>query len=87
MSTALKSRPMPKRKDAARRTNDVTVKMDAEVVRKAKIVAAFNDQSLAEFLSDTLGAIVDRLMAEAYAKESQASRSAKGKGRGGDKPQ
>jgi hypothetical protein len=42
--------------------------MDAEVVRKAKIVAAYRGESLAEFLSATLGAIVDQLLAEEHAK-------------------
>lgn len=65
----------------------VMARMDRAVVRKAKIVAAFRNQSLSEFLSDALGEVIDRLMAEAYAKESQASRGGKGKGRGGDKPQ
>ncbi len=49
--------------------DDIPVKMDSEVVRKAKIVAAFRGQSLAEFLSETLGQIVDSLIDEAYAKE------------------
>jgi hypothetical protein len=51
------------------RRDDVPVKMDAEVVRKAKIVAAFRSESLAEFLSKELGTIVDRLMKEEYDKE------------------
>lgn len=39
--------PKPKR-------NDVPVKIDAEVVRQARIVAAFEGVSLAEYLSDFL---------------------------------
>lgn len=35
-----------------KRNNDVSVKMDAEAVRIAKIVAAYDNKSLAEFLSD-----------------------------------
>lgn len=52
------------------RRNDVTVKMDAEVARKAKIVAAYRDQSLAEFISDQLSPIVDRMLQEEHAKET-----------------
>jgi hypothetical protein len=32
--------------------NDVPIKMDAEVVRWAKVVAAFKDITLAEFVSE-----------------------------------
>jgi hypothetical protein len=32
--------------------NDVSVKLDAEATRLAKIVAAFRDQTLAEYLSE-----------------------------------
>ena len=55
--------------DRMAKRDDTPVKMDSEVVRKAKIVAAFRGQSLAEFLSETLGEIVDSLIDEAYAKE------------------
>jgi hypothetical protein len=48
--------------------NDVAVEMDAEVARKAEIVAAFRDQTLAEFLSVTLGSIIDLMLDEAYDK-------------------
>ena len=39
--------PMAKR-------NDVPVKVDADVIRTAKIAAAYKGLSLAEYLSDTL---------------------------------
>jgi hypothetical protein len=65
---AIVDEPMAKRADRVER-NDVPVKMDAEVIRKAKIVAAFRSQSLAEFLSDTLGKIIDDLMDQAIANE------------------
>ena len=41
------------------RRNDAAVKIDAEVVRAAKIVAAHKDLSLAEYLSETLRPIVE----------------------------
>lgn len=44
--------PMAKRKDVA-------VKIDAEVARMGKIVAAFEGKSLAEYLSDSLRPIVE----------------------------
>lgn len=66
------------------RPTDVPVKMDSEVVRKAKIVAAFRGQSLAEFLSDTMGKIVDDLIDEAYAREKGGKPAAR-EGRKGAK--
>jgi hypothetical protein len=40
--------------------NDVSVKIDAEVARLAKIVAAFEDKTVAEYLSESLRPIVER---------------------------
>lgn len=51
MSVALLEEPMTRR-------NDVTVKIDADVTREAKMVAASRDQSLAEYLSGVLRPIV-----------------------------
>lgn len=44
--------PMAKRQDVA-------VKIDAEVARLAKIVAAFEDKSLARYISDLIKPIVE----------------------------
>lgn len=66
-------------RDMAKRT-DVPVKMDAEVVRRAKIVASYRNQSLAEFLSESMRPIVDRLLEEEHDRETKAGRSPKGKG-------
>ena len=57
---------------AMARRNDVAVKIDAEVARQAKIVAAFKDVSLAEFLSEALRPIVEKELVE------QSARAAKG---------
>lgn len=62
------------------RRADVAVKMDAEVIRKAKIVAAFRGQSLAEFLSVTLGKIIDDLMDQAIANEKAVKAPSRSKG-------
>jgi hypothetical protein len=70
----LAEQPMAKR-------NDVPVKMDAEVVRKAKIVASYRGQTLAEFLSDTLGAIVADLLEAEHAKEAARSKPKMPKGK------
>lgn len=63
--------------------NDVTVKMDAEVVHVAKIVSAHRNISLAEYLSVTLKPIVDRELKEysrlALSSEDKPERSPKGK--------
>jgi hypothetical protein len=48
--------------------NDVSVKVDAEVVILAKMVAAGRDQSLAEYLSETLAPIVRQHLDEEYAR-------------------
>lgn len=46
------------------RRNDVPVKIDAEVVRKAKIVAAFKDIALAEYVSELLRPLVEEHLKE-----------------------
>lgn len=72
-------RVMPKRSGGKR--TDVPVKMDAEVIRKAKIVAAYRGKTLAEFLSDELGGIIDRLLEEEHTREvGGAPKGTKGKG-------
>ncbi len=48
---ALADRPMTRR-------NDVPVKIDADVVRVAKIAAAYKDVSLAEYISERLRPLV-----------------------------
>lgn len=50
--------PVAKRDEPKR--NDVTVKVDAEVIAEAKMVAASKDKSLAEYLSEVLKPIVRR---------------------------
>ena len=47
--------PMPKPK-----RNDVPVKIDAEVVRVARIVAAYEETTLAEYLSERLRPLVQK---------------------------
>jgi hypothetical protein len=61
------------------RRNDVAVKIDAGVVRMAKIVAAHKDISLAEYLSDTLRPIVEQELKD-------YSRRALGEGKGDTGP-
>ena len=62
MSTVAE-RPMTKR-------NDTAVKIDAEVIRRAKIVAAYRSQSLAEYLTSRLAPFVDADLAEEQEKQS-----------------
>ena len=47
-------------KPMAKKRNDVSVRLDADVARKAKAIASLREITLAEFLSDTLRPIVDR---------------------------
>lgn len=51
------------------RRNDVAVKIDADIVRKAKIVAAYKEVSLAQYLSEVLGPTVDRDLKEHSRRE------------------
>lgn len=48
--------------------NDVPVKVDSEVIRVAKIAAAYKGLSLAEYLSETLRSIVLRDVEQEHAK-------------------
>ncbi len=50
--------PKPKKNDPPR--HDTAVKIDAEVVRLARSVAAFREQSLAAYLSDLVRPLVAR---------------------------
>jgi hypothetical protein len=40
--------------------NDVAVKVDAEVVRKARVVATYREVPLAELLSELLAPVVEK---------------------------
>ncbi len=53
MSASVRERPVSKRQD-------VTVKVNSEVVRIAKIVAAYRGISVANYLSETLEPIVQK---------------------------
>ena len=74
-------RPMTKR-------NDVPVKMDAEVVRVAKIAAAYKDMSLAEYISERLRPLASEDVEQEHAKrphmpaKGKPKRAAGGEGGG-----
>jgi hypothetical protein len=66
--------------DMAKR-DDVTVKLDAEVVRLAKIVAAYRDTSVAEYLSEVLMPVVQRDLEQEQARtKSRTTAGARGDG-------
>ena len=69
---AIPVRPMTKR-------NDVPVKVDAEVVRVARIAAAYKDMSLAEYISETLRPLVAQHVEQEHAKQPHSR--PKGEGR------
>ena len=71
MTTQVPEAPMAKRTGNPERV-DTAVKLDAEVVRKAKIVAAYRGQTLADYLSESLGSFVDRDMETEHSKETSA---------------
>jgi hypothetical protein len=52
--------------------NDVTVKVDADVIRDAKLVAVYRGTSVAELLSDILRPIVAKLLEEEQEKSRKA---------------
>jgi hypothetical protein len=60
------------------RRNDTAVKMDAEVVRDAKIVAAYKERSLAEYLSELVRPLIARDMEQEHARRMKAAKGAKG---------
>jgi hypothetical protein len=64
------------------RRDDATAKLDADLVRKAKIVAAYRDVSLAEYLSEALRPIVESDHREhaRHALDEQKPGKPKGKG-------
>lgn len=49
--------------------NDLQVKIDADVVRKAKQVALLRDVTLAEYLSELLRPLVDRDLVQEQARQ------------------
>ena len=71
MTTALAERPMARR-------NDVTVELDAEVVRDAKLVAVYRDTGVAGLLSEILRPTVAKMLAGEQAKHSKSARRTKG---------
>jgi len=63
----------------ATKRNDVSVKIDAEAVRVAKIVAAYEDKSLAEYLSNL---VLEHAIRELEIKQSAGSSLPKRKPKG-----
>jgi hypothetical protein len=76
MTTTTAETPVAKR-------NDVTVKVDAEVVAEAKMVAASRNQTLAEYLSGVLQPIVHRDLEQETTRRIHPKTS---KGKGEPKP-
>lgn len=62
---ALATAPMPRKP----KRNDLVIKCDAEVVRMARIIAAYEDIPLAELVSETLRPILEKKL-EAHQKPS-----------------
>lgn len=62
MSTGLLESPMAtkKRGRPEKGRNDVSVRLDATIAAKARLVAQDRHKSLAEYLSEITGPIVDR---------------------------
>lgn len=73
METSVLDPPMAKQ---AR--NDVTAKIDAEVLAIAKMVAASRDMSLAEYLSERLRPIVKEDLDAEYGRRNPSATKGKG---------
>ena len=58
---------------AKTKRNDRPAKIDAEVLRMATIVAAYRDQSIAEYLSELLRPLVTRDLREHQAQGERAA--------------
>lgn len=61
--TACLETPMPEKKKMGRPSkgrNDVSVKLDATVASRAKVVAGLMKKTLVEYLTEIVGPIVDR---------------------------
>lgn len=71
MSPLLVERPMARR-------NDVAVKIDAEVVRKARIVAAYKGLALAEYVSELMRPLVERDLEHEQEKERKSKANPRG---------
>lgn len=66
-------RPMAKR-------NDVSVKMDADVVEECRIASAFCGMALAEYLSERMRAVAKKDIDEGYARRAAPPAAPKAKG-------
>lgn len=64
------------------RRNDVSIKLDAEVARMAKLVADFEDKALAAYLSDLIRPLVEKDL-ERHAEKFLARKKPKPKGGAG----
>jgi hypothetical protein len=74
MTTLIAERPMPaKRSEDKPKRRDVAVKVDGEIVNRAKIVATRKGVTLAELLSDLLDPLVARLYRDEVAKMARES--------------
>jgi hypothetical protein len=69
----------PAEKQPMVRRNDVSVKMDAEVVEECRIAAAFRGLSIAEYISETMRVAARRDIDDGYARRSEGLKP-KGKG-------
>ncbi len=58
--TTVEPQTVPKPKPDKPKRDDISVKVDKEVIRLARTIAAFRDLNLAEYLSETLRPIVTR---------------------------
>lgn len=64
--------PMPRQKS---KRNDVPAKIDAEVMRMARIISAYEDRDIADLVSETLRPIFTKRLAELQADAVKQNKS------------
>jgi len=70
MATVSEVQSMAREKDQTKR-NDVPVKVDAHVVQRGRIAAAYKGVSLAEYFSETLRPIIEADIEREHRKGTQ----------------
>ena len=74
MPALAESRPMARTRPDAAKRNDETARVDSEVMRMARVLAAARNQTVAEYLSSTLKPLVTRDYNDFIAKEAKSKR-------------
>jgi uncharacterized protein YehS (DUF1456 family) len=75
VTSELAERPMAARKrgkDSGPKANTVVVKVEAEIIRKARIIASFEGKDLSSFISEALGPVIEKRYREHIRRASDS---------------